>query len=71
VVHAQTPGDFPQSGSAGGEETAQQPAGGQLPQPRLRVLGVAAQPLEDLGQFTEITALLSRNILPVYPTRSR
>ena len=42
----------PQPGSAGGEETAQQPACGQLPQPRLPVLGVAAQPLEDPGQLT-------------------
>src|SRR5271157_1859491 len=52
VVHAQTLGNFPQPGSAGGEETAQQPARGQLPQPRLPVLGVAAQPLEDPGQLT-------------------
>jgi len=52
VVHAQTLGDFPQPGSAGGEETAQQPARGQLPQPRLPVLGVAPQPLEDPGQLT-------------------
>ncbi len=49
---AQTPGDFPQPGSAGGEETAQQTARGQLHKPRLPVLGVAAQPLEDHGQLT-------------------
>jgi len=42
VSHAQALGDFPQPGSAGGEETAQQPACGQLLQPRLPVLGVAA-----------------------------
>ena len=53
VVHVQTFGDFPQPGSASGEETAEQPARGQLVQPRLPVLGVAAQPLEDAGQFTE------------------
>src|SRR5208282_460707 len=41
-----------QPGSAGGKETAQQPARGQLLQPRLPVLGVAAQPLEDPGQLT-------------------
>ena len=52
MVHAQTLGDFPQPGSAGGEETAQQPACGQLPQPRLLLLGVAAQPLEDPGHLT-------------------
>src|SRR5208337_4471571 len=51
-VHAQTLGDFPHPGSAGGEETAQQPACGLLLQPRLPVLGVAAQPLEDPGQLT-------------------
>jgi hypothetical protein len=39
-------------GTAGGEETAQQPACGQLPQPRLPVLGVTFQPLEDPGQLT-------------------
>src|SRR5208283_4242156 len=52
VVHAQTLGDFPQPGSAGGKETAQQPARGQLLQPRLPVLGVSPQPLEDTGQLT-------------------
>ncbi len=52
VVHAQTLGDFPQPGTAGGEETAQQPACGQLPQPRLPVLGVTPQPLEHPGQLT-------------------
>src|SRR5208337_565493 len=52
VVHAQPLGDFPQPGSAGGEETAQQPACGQLLQPRLPVLGVTSQPLEDPGQLT-------------------
>src|SRR5208337_2771743 len=52
VVHAQTLGDFPQPGSAGGEETARQPARGQLLQPRLPVLGVASQPLEAPGQLT-------------------
>src|SRR5208283_5929958 len=52
VVHAQTPGDFPQPGSAGGEETAQQPARGQLLQPTLPVFGVAPQPLEDPRQLT-------------------
>jgi len=52
MVHAQTLGDFPQPGSAGGEETAQQPACRQLLQPRLPVLGVAPQPLEDPGQLT-------------------
>jgi hypothetical protein len=34
VAHAQALGNFPQPGSAGGEETAQQPASGQLLQPR-------------------------------------
>src|SRR5271157_1436051 len=52
VVDAQTLGDFPQPGSAGGEESAQQPARGQLLQPTLPVLGVAPQPLEDPGQLT-------------------
>src|SRR5271157_1663414 len=52
VVHARTLGDFPQSGSAGSEETAQQPACGQLPQPRLPVLGITPQTLEDPGQLT-------------------
>src|SRR5271157_2659862 len=52
VVHAQTLGDCPQPGSAGGEETAQQPARGQLLQPTLPVLGVTPQPLEDASQLT-------------------
>src|SRR5208337_4867578 len=52
VVHAQTLGDFPQPGTAGSKETAQQPACGQLLQPRLPVLGVGPQPLEDPGQLT-------------------
>jgi hypothetical protein len=52
VVHAQALGDFPQPGTAGGEETTQQPARGQLLQSRLPVLGVAPQPLEDPGQLT-------------------
>jgi hypothetical protein len=51
-VQAQTLGAFPQPGSAGGEESARQPARGQLPQPRLPVLGVAAHPLKDHGQAT-------------------
>ncbi len=40
VVHAETFGNLPQPGSAGGEEAAQQPAGGQLPHPRLPGLDV-------------------------------
>src|SRR5208337_1961412 len=51
VVHAQTLGDFPQPGPAGGEEAGQQPARGQLLQPRLPVFGVAPQPLENPGQL--------------------
>ncbi len=52
VVHAETFGNLPQPGSVGGEEAAQQPAGGQPPHPRLPVLDVAPQPLEDPGQFS-------------------
>jgi len=37
VSHAQTLGDFSQPGPAGGEETAQQPAFGQLLQPHGRI----------------------------------
>ncbi len=52
AVHAQTIGDFPQPGSAGGEEAAQQPPRGQLLQSRLPVLGVAPEPLEDPVQLS-------------------
>jgi len=52
VVHAQTFGDLPQPGSAGGEEAAQQPASGQLLQSRLPVLGGAPEPLEDPGELS-------------------
>ncbi len=71
MVHARPLGDFPQPGTAGGEETARQPAGGQLPQPRLSVLGVAPQPLEDPASSPEIMALPVRNNRPVYSTKSR
>ena len=71
VVHAQTLGDFPQPGSAGGKETAQQPARGRLLQLCLPVLGVAAQPLKIPASSPEITALPARNNRPVYSTRSR
>jgi hypothetical protein len=64
VVHTQTLGDFPQPGTAGGEETAQQPACGQLPQPRL------ASRSKTPASSLEITALPSRNNRPVYSTSS-
>ncbi len=44
-------GDFSQPGSAGGEEAAQQPACGQLLQPRLPVLRATPQPFENPCQL--------------------
>ncbi len=43
---------LPATGHGWRRRTAQQPARGQLLQPRLPVLGVAPEPLEDAGQLT-------------------